>query len=61
MGEIFAKLKKNAVLTTKQNIFYVIKSWLPVKHGTGNPGMERGMEWNGMGNGITRNCKSRNL
>ena len=43
----------------------VIFKRLPVKHGTGNPGMEWGMEWNGewngMGNGITRNCKSRNL
>jgi hypothetical protein len=23
--------------------------WLPVKHGMGNPGIEWGMEWNGMG------------
>lgn len=32
MGEIFAKLKKNAVLTTKQNIFYVIKSLTVLKN-----------------------------
>ena len=58
---------------TVYTVFRNIRYWLPVKHGTGNPGMEWGMEWNGMEWGMespgivkagickTRNCKSRNL